>query len=175
MSKSSIFTWLALLAFFICCAPKAVVQGQPTVVYVVRHAEKLDPADGNSPLSPAGEERARALARTLNDGGVQRIYATTLQRTQQTVAPLAEQLGLEPILLQPGATDELVARIKADDRGMVVLVAGHSHTVPGIVEGLSGVAVDGIPDGRFDRLFKVTIASDGRSALEELRYGPPTP
>ncbi|MBL0126844.1 MAG: histidine phosphatase family protein [Flavobacteriales bacterium] len=146
-----------------------------TTIYVVRHAEKLDPADPDTPLSPEGEARARDLASTLARAGVQRIYATTRLRTQQTVAPLAQQRNLVPVILEPAATEELVARIKADDRGMVVVVAGHNNTVPVIVQGLSGVVVDGIPEDRFDRLFKVTIAPDGKATMEELRYGVPTP
>ncbi len=112
---------------------------------------------------------------TLSKAGVQRIYATLKLRTQQTVAPLAKELGLEPVLLDPNAVEELVARIKAEDSGRVVLVAGHSNTVPAIVKGLSGTEVDGIPEERFDRLFKVIIAPDGTATVEELRYGVPTP
>ncbi len=157
------------------CAPRAMAQQPVTTIYVVRHAEKLDPSDGNSPISPVGQERARALDIKLAKSGVERIYATTLQRTQQTVAPLADRLGVQPVLLEPGATDELVARILADDRGMVVLVAGHSNTVPGIVKALSGIEVGGIPEDRFDRLFKVVLAADAEPTVEELRYGAPTP
>jgi len=168
-------TLFAFLACLICCAPKAVVTERPTVVYVVRHAEKLDPADQNSPLSAAGHERAAALSTTLARSGVQRIYATTLQRTQQTVAPLATLLDIAPVVLEPGAVEDLVMRITSGDRGLVVLVAGHSNTVPRIVQGLSGIAVDGIPEERFDRLFKVMIPPDGAATVEELRYGAPTP
>lgn len=163
---------LALLAR--CATTSAVAQGS-TVVFVVRHAEKLDPADGNSPISPAGEERAQELANTLGKSHVQRIYATSKLRTQQTVAPLAKKLGIEPVILEPGATGELVGRIKADAEAKVVLVCGHSNTVPDIVKALSGIAVDGIPEERFDRLFKLTIPADGKATVEEMRYGAPTP
>ncbi len=146
-----------------------------TTIYVVRHAEKLDPTDPDTPLSPAGEERAQALSSTLAKAGVQRVYATTRKRTQQTVAPLAALRRLEVEVLEPGAVEQLVARIKTEDVGRVVLVAGHNNTVPTIVQALSGKAIDGIPEERFDRLFKVTIAPDGATTLEELRYGAPTP
>jgi broad specificity phosphatase PhoE len=168
-----VMPFLGLLCM-VQCAPPAHAKLRSTVVYVVRHAEKLDPADRDSPLSPAGMERAEALAGTLAQSGVQAIYATTLQRTQQTVAPLAEREGLVPVLLDPAATEELVRLIRNGNEGQVVLVAGHNNTVPTIVLALSGTAIDAIPEDRYDRLFKVSLAGDV-ATVEELRYGKPTP
>ena len=173
--RHTLWMFIACLSLFVQCAPRAVAQETVTTVYVVRHAEKLDPSDPDSPLSPEGQVRARELAKTLARAGVQRIYATTKLRTQQTVAPLAEQRDLELVLLDPGAVDELVRRITTDDAGMVVVVAGHSNTVPNIVKGLSTVEVAGIPEERYDRLFKVVISADGKAKVEELRFGVPTP
>ena len=152
-----------------------MAQETVTTVYVVRHAEKLNPSDPDTPLSPEGQVRAHELAKTLARAGVQRIYATTKLRTQQTVAPLAELRGLEVVLLEPGAVDELVQRISTEDVNLVVVVAGHSNTVPNIVKGLSMVDVGGIPEERYDRLFKVVISADGKAKVEELRFGVPTP
>ncbi len=167
---------LALAAtLFAQCAPRSVAQPPMTTVYVVRHAEKLEPANPDSPLSPEGEARAQELAKTLGKAGVQHIHVTSKWRTQQTAAPLAKQLDLELLIMEPGAVTELVAHIRAEDQGRVVLVVGHSNTVPDIVMALSGTDVGGIPEERFDRLFKVVIAPDGKSTVEELRYGAPTP
>ena len=168
---------LVFLAFsFIGCAAQNATSSTSgtTTVYVVRHAEKLT-SDSDSPLSTAGEDRAVALADRLADAKVERIYATTKLRTQQTVGVLAKQLGLEPVLVEPGAVDDLVARIKAEDKGKVVLVVGHNNTVPNIVKGLSGKEVEALPETRFDRLFRVTIAADGSAKVDEERYGAPTP
>ncbi len=163
------------LSFIGCAAQNATTSTSgTTTVYVVRHAEKLT-SESDSPLSPAGEERAIALADRLTDAKVARIYATTKLRTQQTVRVLAKQLDLEPVLTEPGAVDELVARIKTEDMGKVVLVVGHNNTVPNIVKGLSGMEVEALPETRFDRLFRVTIAADGSGTVDEERYGAPTP
>jgi phosphohistidine phosphatase SixA len=169
----------AFLPFLVACLP-FVVNAQPTdttrstLVYVVRHAEKLDPADPDSPLSPEGQARAEDLVCKLSSCGVDRIYATTLRRTQETVAPLAARVGGTVITLPPDATTELVRRIQADP-GHVVVVAGHSNTVPGIVKALSGVAVDGIPEHRFDRLYMIELPTTGPPRLQQLTYGKPTP
>lgn len=158
-----------------CTAPKTMTtDASITTIHVVRHAEKLN-VDSDTPLSPVGEQRALALADRMKDAGVQVIYATTKQRTQQTVAPLAKELGLVPVIMDPHAVDSLVARIVREDRGRVVLVAAHNHTVPQIVKGLSGREVEGIPEQVFDRLYQVRLRSDGTAEVEVLQYGVPTP
>jgi len=170
-------SWIAAVSLFLFshCAPRLAAQAPMTTVYVVRHAEKLEPANPDSPLSPAGEERARALAALLAKAGVTRIYATTKLRTQQTVAPLAAARGIAPVVLDPFATEDLVWRIRNEAKGEVVVVCGHSNTVPGIVNALCGQDIDGIPEEVFDRLFKVVITPEGGAALEQSRYGAAAP
>lgn len=156
-------------------AAPAMAQHGTTTVYVVRHAEKLNPGDPDSFLSPAGEARAQALWQTLRKAGVQRIYATIKARTQQTVAVVAAERDIEIIALLPDATDDLAEFITTDDKGRVVLVCGHSNTVPGIVKALSGITVDGLSEEQYDRLFKVELPPDGEPTVTVLRYGEPTP
>jgi probable phosphoglycerate mutase len=50
---------------------------------------------GDPPLSSLGREQARLVCARLAGDSIQAIYATPLQRTAQTAAPLAERLGLE--------------------------------------------------------------------------------
>lgn len=51
---------------------------------------------GDPPLHDTGQAQARAVATRLRDTALAAIYVTTLQRTHQTAAPLAEVLGLTP-------------------------------------------------------------------------------
>ena len=79
-----------------------------TDLLIVRHGEsapaRLDEpaprADGHSdpPLAPDGVEQAARLADRLAHEHIDAIYVTTLQRTVQTAAPLAQRLGIEPIV-----------------------------------------------------------------------------
>ena len=178
MSASS--TWAKSIAIsallFVGCTSTSKTTTVPTMttIYVVRHAEKLT-TDFDTPLSQVGEARAQALAERLADTGVQRIYATQRQRTQQTVAPLAARMRVQVVVLEPNAVDSLVQRIKQEDRGHVVLVAGHNNTVPAIVQGLSGQAVDPIPEHVFDRLYRVELPDQGAATVTVLNYGVPTP
>jgi probable phosphoglycerate mutase len=51
---------------------------------------------GDPPLSAEGVEQARLVCARLAATRVDAIYVSTLQRTAQTAAPLAERLGLTP-------------------------------------------------------------------------------
>ncbi len=51
---------------------------------------------GDPPLAPEGHEQAKLLAGRLASAGIDAIYTSTLCRTAQTAAPLAERLRLTP-------------------------------------------------------------------------------
>ncbi|OIH94465.1 histidine phosphatase family protein [Curtobacterium sp. MCBA15_001] len=52
-------------------------------------------------LTDLGEQQAQALPAALADRGIERLFVSSMVRTQLTAAPLAEALGLEPVVL-PG-------------------------------------------------------------------------
>lgn len=138
------------------------VAAQTKTVLVVRHAEKAD--DSADPvLSAAGEERSRALVQVLQDRGVGAIFTTQYQRTVLTAAPLAASLGITPTVVTAtggGHVADVAARVRASDAA-VVLVVGHSNTVPAIVRALSGEAVDAIDDSEYGNIYEVTLSPDG--------------
>ena len=74
--------------------------GPPTsVLLVVRHAkagsrDKWDGADHLRPLSNAGRKQAQAIAELLPSYGPDRIGSAPQVRCRDTVAPLADALGL---------------------------------------------------------------------------------
>ena len=53
---------------------------------------------GDPPLSALGRDQAGKVADRLAGAGIDAIYVTTLCRTAQTAAPLAERLGLAPLV-----------------------------------------------------------------------------
>ena len=66
-----------------------------TTIILIRHAEKnIEPTNPDPDLSPFGQARAQELARMFADAGVKAIYATQYKRTQQTVKPLFNKLGI---------------------------------------------------------------------------------
>jgi probable phosphoglycerate mutase len=78
-------------------------------LFLVRHGDALPPADeiipggvyDDLPLTRKGREQAAALARRLTLAGLDfaAIYSSPLRRCRETAAPLAERLGLTPILI----------------------------------------------------------------------------
>lgn len=145
--------------------------GQVTVIFT-RHAEKAaSPAD-DPPLTATGEKRAELLASMLADSGVDAIYVSELQRTQQTAAPLAARLHVKPTVIPANDTDALVKAIRARNKG-VVFVVGHSNKLPKIIEALGGPKVD-IPETQYDNLYVLTLGAT-QSSLLRLHYGDTTP
>jgi phosphohistidine phosphatase SixA len=152
--------------------------GEPALVLVVRHAEKADNSD-DPVLSAAGEARARALAEALSDARVDHVIVTHRQRTRLTAAPLLSARGLTPEVVPFGRDmAEHVAAIAAAVRrrpGQVVLVVGHSNTVPMIVHALGGPKQPDLCDARYGGLFVVTPGETGQGRLVVAEYGAPDP
>lgn len=166
---------LAILATVVVAIPAIAAQA-PTVIYLVRHAEKMDAensADPKNPhLSDDGVRRASALVPLLADAGVTAIYSTDFRRTIQTVDPLAEHLGLEIETYDPGDLTGF-ARMLRSSPGRIV-VSGHSNTTPALVELLGGEPGSPIDEAdEYDRLYILVIEGDQTTTVL-LRYGAPS-
>ncbi|AWM36726.1 Histidine phosphatase superfamily (branch 1) [Gemmata obscuriglobus] len=138
-------------------------------VILLRHADvdaHAGPAPDAQPLNAAGRARAQALARAVGAAGVSVIYVSPAARTQETVAPLAAELGVAPAVT-PGPA-AFAAEVAAAGSGSVILVAGHSNTVPALIAGLGAASPVALVEGH-DDLFVVTIGA-GASVLR-LKYG----
>lgn len=145
-----------------------------TTVILVRHAEKkLEPDNPDPDLTPAGVERAQHIARVFADAGVNAIYATQYKRTQQTVKPLADRIGVPVTLLDSKQTEELVTRIQTAHRGQTIFIAGHNNSVPAIISVLSNENFPTISETEYDNLFIVTIYRFGKAKVTKLKYGAP--
>lgn len=140
-------------------------------IYLVRHADKVSD-DTDAPLSDAGRLRAECLAKTLSDAQIQQIFTSDLQRTQQTAAPLAHQLHLQPVAIPISKPDDVIKAIRAS-KSASVLVVWHDQTLPGILRGLGAPEIRPIGHLEYDRLFVVTLTADGKESgtgFASLRY-----
>ena len=138
--------------------------GAPTLLILVRHAEKT--AGGPDPsLSPAGEERARELARVLADVPVDALYSSQFRRTALTLEPLRSHTGLE-IRTDPVQRDveawavDFAARLLTEHSGQTVVIAGHSNTVPVLMRALGATGVEKLDESDYDDLFWIVRAGD---------------
>lgn len=154
----------------------AADQASMTVI-LVRHAEKkiVEPENKDPDLSPAGLARAQELVRMFGDTGITAIYATQYKRTQQTVKPLADKLGLSVTKIDAKKTSELVKQIRSRGAGQVIFIAGHNNSVPEIIAALGGPQLPIIPETEYDNLYIVIVQSDGSAKLVRMKYGSPIP
>lgn len=145
-----------------------------TIVYLVRHAEKLTGPDvGRDPeLSEAGQARAQILAEILADKGIEHIHSTNYIRTKSTVTPLATNLGLEIEIYDPRDLPALATAIK--EQGGYHLVVGHSNTTQETAIALgSETTQPAINEEReYDRLYEVQVFDEGIHT-KLTRYGTP--
>ena len=150
---------------------------QPSLVVLVRHGEKQSAPSDDPSLSEAGVRRAAALDSALRDLVPSTIVVSTRKRTVETAAVVARRTGVTPtvITLDGGGTSHVRAVAEAVQRARgVVLVVGHSNTVPAIVTALGGPKLPDLCDASYATLFLLTPARDGAPAqLVRAHYGLP--
>jgi len=146
-------------------------EGQTSVLFLVRHAERAaEPADDPG-LTPEGAERARELARLLGQAGITRIHSSDTRRTLETARPLAEASGVEIELYDPDDPAALAAELLGSEGRH--LVVGHSNTIPELAEVLGGDGHGEIESAwEYDRLYILTPRAE-RVETILLRFGAP--
>ena len=162
-----------ILALFLLGAPvvgasSLRAQDGPSLVVLVRHAEKASQTDPDPSLSEAGKARAMALVEALKHTTPSAIIVTSRKRTAETGEPLASKLGLKAnVVALEGSTAAAHIAAVADavrKQTGVVLVVGHSNTVPAIVKALGGPALPDICDASYATLYVLQPARDGKAA-----------
>jgi broad specificity phosphatase PhoE len=155
-------------------APAAVPA--PLTVHLVRHAEKAAEPGSDPALSAEGQARAAALGAALRDAGVSAVVVTQFKRTANTAAVLAERARLTPQVVAAAAdarahAADVAAAVRRQPAGAVVLVVGHSNTVPAIIAALGGPRMPDLCDAEYDNLFTLTVPPAGPTRLVRARYG----
>ena len=153
------------------------LQATTTVIFV-RHAEKASVEGSDPELSEAGKARAAELARQLVDAdvvaGVDAIYSTTYQRTEQTVKPVADALNLPITSYDAANTETIMDEIVKVHKGKIILVVGHSNTIPELIGNMgASKVVPTIAEDEYDNIYIVTIPWFGKTKTIRLRYGAP--
>jgi broad specificity phosphatase PhoE len=149
-----------------------------TTVIFVRHAEKMATPADDPGLSPAGERRVAELTRQLVDAdvvaGIDAVYSTPYRRTEETVRPLAEALGLPLNSYDAADTEAIMEHIVREHKGKIILVVGHSNTLPALIGNMgASKKVPEINDNEYDNIYIVSIPWFGKTKTLRLRYGEP--
>ena len=153
------------------------LQATTTVIFV-RHAEKAGSSSDNPGLTAAGKRRVAELTRQLKDAdviaGVDAIYSTPFKRTLETAQPLADVLNLPVTSYDPDDNDAVLDDILDKHKGKIILVVGHSDTIPGLIADLgASKRVPPIEDAEYDNIYLVSIPWFGKTKTIRLRYGEP--
>lgn len=171
------FTLLAYVVIVFGLAWYFESQGTTTIIFV-RHAEtdQTMDRDHDLPLNALGHARAELLADTLENidvvAGVNAIYVSPRIRTQQTAAPLAKRLGVEPKIADHYDIVGFMKTVLWEHKREIVLVVTHSDVIASLVEELHGSKniADFEPD-EYDRIYIVTIPWWGKVKTLEWVYG----
>lgn len=149
----------------------------PTVVILVRHAEKAAEPVNDPPLTARGTERAAALSMVLRETKVTAVYHTPTTRTRDSARPVAVRFGLTPRLipLVPRAAQaDSIAAIVRRHPGETIVLVGHSNTIMPWLAAIGGPTRPDLCDHEYDGLF-TALVDRGNTRVIEARYGPPNP
>jgi broad specificity phosphatase PhoE len=149
-----------------------------TTIIFVRHAEKAESPPDDPELSEKGKRRVAELTRQLVDAdvvaGVDAIYSTPYKRTMETARPLAEALDLPINRYDPGDNEAVLEKILKEHKGKIILVVGHSDTIPALIADLgASKKVPPIDDMEYDNIYVISIPWFGKTKTIRLRYGEP--
>ena len=165
---------LAIIFLLLSCSVGCTgirVQSKPettTTVILIRHAER----DNFFAITAQGRRRAKALVDTVKDMGITAIYSPDLERNLETVAPLANHLGIDITLtprIDKQMVDKIVPEILTKHPGEVVLlVANGSGNLRSLHHRLGGTG-----DGpyQYGDLYIYYILSQGPVKIIKSRYG----
>ncbi len=154
-------------AVFLAVAAWVVWQAGTVSVVMVRHAET---GIGEDPgLSPDGSARAQRLGRMLEFSGIDAIYTSELKRTRETAAPLSGLTGLEAVVIPASDVAGLARTLKKSHRGDLVLVVGHSNTLPRLADAL-GEPIPAIGEDDYGNVYLLRTGPFVPSWMTHLRY-----
>jgi phosphohistidine phosphatase SixA len=146
-----------------------------TTILLTRHAEKFNNQDQ---LSAAGQARAQELVHVAQKAGVTTIFATSTNRSQQTVQPLSTHLNLTPVIYNANDYNGLRDMV-FQHAGEVVFVAGHSDTMQPIIEAFGGDPQKlQFTGDEYDNLCVITVhgtGADKKTNVVNLQYGQSSP
>jgi phosphohistidine phosphatase SixA len=163
-----------IIFIFILSLSLSMKAQKSTIIYLVRHAEKVttDPTNKDPLLTDKGQKRALDLSKKLKKQKLSAIYCTDYQRIKLTAQPIAEKRNLTIQIYDPKNLKVFAEKILQDNKGKKVLAIGHSNTVLETIEALGGqrpIAI--ISDNEYDYFFTVKISVEGLVEVDFRRYG----
>jgi 8-oxo-dGTP diphosphatase len=149
-------------------------------LYLVRHAHAgsrraWDSDDRARPLSKRGERQAQGIAKLLDSAPITRVFSSPALRCVQTVAPLAENRGLEVEINDQLFEGSWVADAIsfAESLDETVVFSSHGDVIPQMLRGLVNRGLNLLDDFHWAKGSTWVINRDGEK-FTDARYLPPT-
>lgn len=142
-----------------CLGLPAAFATEPSLVYLVRHAEKQD-TSAESPLAEDGLLRVEVLRKFFKNIHIDAVYSSQYRRTRDTVSKIAADHGLEVEAIEAHDYESLKKKIH-ESRGSTILIAGHSNTVPELIRHLGGPTLT-IEDHEYSNLFLLILTAENK-------------
>ncbi|MCZ8353440.1 MAG: phosphoglycerate mutase family protein [Cyclobacteriaceae bacterium] len=143
---------------------------ETTTFILIRHAEKAKDGTQDPNLSPEGKQRAEVLNKILERSDIASIYSTNFRRTQQTVFPLAQAKGITIQTYQQADLNWL-QKVAKENAGKIVLMVGHSNTIPEIANTLlSEKKFEQYPDDLYDQMLVIQYSEKIKPSVLILTY-----
>ena len=142
----------------------SIPENDCSTFYLIRHAEKVrtNKSDRDPALNKKGIIRAQNWKEYFINKDISKIYSTNYKRTLETVKPIQEAIGLTAILYSPSSID--YKDFISSNKGEVVLIVGHSNTIPNFANELINDQVyDQIDDLNNSNLYVVNLCDSSIS------------
>src|SRR5579872_918565 len=166
--------WLILLAALAVLGVGLFLHASAndTIVVIVPPGSKELGTIDDPPLSAAGEQQAQQLAQQFAAAngpyGFAAIYVDATRRSKQTVAPLAQSLGKQPVTLTSSDADGIAGQIMSEHAGDNVLVVCPEEVIADMIQVLSGQEMKS-PDGQ-RAAWVITVPSYGPASVLRMAY-----
>lgn len=152
-----------------------LASSQTTTIILFRHAEKDTTVAGSAamkadpPLSAEGVKRAERIPGVLIAYQPDSIYSTDFTRTRSTMAPLAKKFNLGVQIYDPRNQAAFAERL-LQSKGKVMVVAGHSNSVPALVNLLIKENRYAALDESIYNQFWIVTIKEGRADAIAVKY-----
>ena len=157
----------AALAAFACLLASSSVNAQEAV-FVIRHAEQELTGTIDAILRPEGRERATDWATILRPSGLDLVVTTEIERSRATGTIIAEALEVPRLEFSRGASSGIAKFLRENYPEDVVLVVGHSGTIPKLLRSFGYPDTFPIGYSEYGWLFIVTPLENGPPAVTRL-------
>ena len=158
-------------AFLVVLITVAFVSNtQQTTFILMRHAEKVQDGSKDPALTKEGIQRSMKLKELLVSQEINAVYSTPYARTRATVAPTAKANELAVTEYKPMEKGFLKETLDKH-LGETILIAGHSNTIPDLVNELIGdKKYSQLDENDYNYLFIVTVTEIGQGKEVVISY-----